>query len=73
VTYVIAWKASEMYTPGVKKPTDPRWHVLNSGGTRTLCEKYPGPDKPVDGLPDFSLVCNVCENKRKAANRKART
>jgi hypothetical protein len=46
--------------------------VLNSGGTRTLCEKHPGPDKPIDNLPERSLACNVCESKRKAANRKAK-
>lgn len=72
MTYVIAWKASEMYTPGVKRPTDPRYHILNSGGTRTLCEKYPGPDKPIDNLPDFSLTCTACENASKSNNRKAR-
>jgi len=72
VSYVIAWTASEMYTPGIKRPTDPRYHIANSGGTRTLCEKYPGPDRPIENLPDFSLVCNVCESKQKASNRKAK-
>lgn len=71
MTYCTAWKHSEMYSPAVTTPTDPRIHVQNSGATRTLCNRFIGP-KTMDAMPDFALECSVCRTASRAANRKAK-
>lgn len=72
MTYCTAWKNDEMYQPAVTTPADPRWHIQNSGATRTLCNKFIGP-KTMNALPDFAPECRTCANASRAANRKART
>lgn len=72
MTYCTAWKNDEMYQPAVTNPADPRWHIQNSGATRTLCNKFIGP-KTAAAVPDFGLECQACVNAQNANNRKART
>lgn len=71
MTYCNAWTNDEMYQPAVTTPTDPRIHIQNSGATRTLCNKFIGPDT-MDAIPDFALECRTCANAQNANKRKAR-